>query len=92
MSIGPDPFFPVDTDATNFVSVLLANGDGFAGFGVREDPPNTSNFLIMFLDPRFVSLSVDYTAPAPAPEPASLTLLGLGLAGIGVRRWRQRKQ
>jgi hypothetical protein len=63
MSIGPDPFFPVDIDATNFVSVLFANGDGFAGFNVREDPPNTLTFLVMFLEPRFVSLSVDYTAP-----------------------------
>jgi hypothetical protein len=73
------------------VSAVFANGDGFTGFDVREDPPNTSNFLVMFVDPRFVSLSVDYTAPAPVPEPASLTLLGLGLAGLGARRWRQRK-
>jgi PEP-CTERM motif len=91
VSIGPDPFFPVNLDTTNFVSALFANGDGFAGFDVREDPANTSNFLVMFLDPRFVSLSVDYTAPAPVPEPASLTLLGLGIAGMGARRYRQRK-
>jgi len=90
MSIGPDPFFPVDIDATNFISVLFANGDGFGGFSVREDPPNTSNFLVMFLDPRFVSLSVDYTAPAPVPEPASLLLLGFGLAGVVSHRYRRR--
>lgn len=36
-------------DVTSFVTDLVANGGAFAGFSVREEPANTSNFLVMEL-------------------------------------------
>lgn len=37
-------------DVTGFVADLVMNGATFAGFSVREEPANTSNFLVMSLE------------------------------------------
>jgi hypothetical protein len=37
-------------DATSFVTDLVANGETFAGFNVREEPANASNFTVMSLE------------------------------------------
>jgi hypothetical protein len=36
-------------DVTSFVADLAAHGETFAGFNVREEPANTSNFTVMSL-------------------------------------------
>ncbi len=37
-------------DVTNFVAGLAADGQAFAGFNVREEPANSTNFTVMFLE------------------------------------------
>lgn len=54
-------------DVTSFVADLVADGETFAGFNVREEPANTSNFLVMAIEsgPPVV-LSIDFTAEQKA--------------------------
>lgn len=37
-------------DVTTFVTTLLDNDPIFAGFSIREEPANTDNFTVMFLE------------------------------------------
>jgi hypothetical protein len=87
LNLGVGSFF-VTADATSLVSNLLASGNNFVGFNLREDPANSPNFLVMFVDEPGAglgpSLSIDFS---PVPEPGTLALLGTGLA-ILVRRQR----
>jgi len=46
-------------DVTSFVANLVRNGDTFAGFNIREEPANVSNFGVMFI--AFCGLSIDYS-------------------------------
>jgi hypothetical protein len=49
-------------DVTSFVSDLAAGGGTFAGFNVREEPANASNFLVMNLALTGVPvLSIDFS-------------------------------
>ncbi|HJS17829.1 MAG TPA: hypothetical protein VJ785_03720 [Anaerolineales bacterium] len=49
-SVGPGGTQTLNIDVTPFVAELVENGRTFAGFTVREDPPNTSNFGVMRLE------------------------------------------
>lgn len=54
-------------DVTSFVAGLVAEGQGFAGFNVREDPANAANFLVMRLEGLAGNvlplLSIEFTPP-----------------------------
>jgi hypothetical protein len=77
-------------DTTSLVDSLMGGSSAFAGFNVREEPPNTPNFTVMILDVNSTSpaLTIDFTEPLPEPSP--LWLLGTVLVGLlGLRRLRQ---
>jgi hypothetical protein len=62
-------------DARAFLHSLVTSGEAFAGFNIREDPANPSNFIVLsFAAPR---LSVDFTAQVP--EPSGILVLTAGL-------------
>ena len=64
-TFGVDPIGTqtVTLDVTGFVAGLFAGGGPFAGFGVREEPSNTSNFTVMSLDGQYTPvLFVDFSA------------------------------
>lgn len=64
-TFGVDPIGTqtVTLDVTGFVAGLFAGGCPFAGFGVREEPANTSNFTVMSLDGQYTPvLFVDFSA------------------------------
>ena len=88
MNVGVGSFF-VTADATSLVSKFRPRGNNFVGFNLREDPANTRNFLVMFVDEPGAglgpSLRIDFS---PTPEPGTLALLGTGLA-ILVSRHRR---
>jgi len=54
-------------DVSSFVAGLVAEGQGFAGFNVREDPANAANFLVMRLEGLAGNvlplLSIEFTPP-----------------------------
>ena len=53
-------------DVTSFLAELTANGAAFAGFNVREEPPNSANFTVMALELNGTPvLSIDFL-PGPA--------------------------
>ena len=73
-TFGVDPIGTqtVTLDVTGFVAGL-AGGGPFAGFGVREEPANTSNFTVMSLDGQytpvlFVDAWIRATLPTRQPR------------------------
>ena len=44
--VGANPFA---LDVTSFFSASAGNGQPFVGFNLREEPPNSSNFMVMSL-------------------------------------------
>src|SRR5688572_10352585 len=51
-------------DATAFLSDLVTTGGSFAGFNLREEPANDSNFIVLFFakdGPPRPRLSIDFT-------------------------------
>ena len=50
VSVGPVGTQRLTFDVTSFVAGLVASGQTFAGFNVREEPANTQNFVVMFLE------------------------------------------
>jgi hypothetical protein len=49
-SVDPSGTQLVNFDVTSFVADLVVRGETFAGFDVREEPANGSNFIVMWLD------------------------------------------
>ncbi len=50
-SVGQKPGWQTLTfDVTSFVTGLVGNSETFAGFNFREEPANTSNYLVMYID------------------------------------------
>jgi hypothetical protein len=79
-------------DATVFLESLLTSGEAFAGFNVREDPANPSNFTVFNVLDYEPRLSIDFVAQA-VPEPSPVSLLGAGLLAIlFVKRLRGRRK
>lgn len=80
-------------DASSFVRGLLSSGEAFAGFNLREDPPNKPNYLVLYFETRSPyyapRLSVDYTV-RPVPEPVPILLLAAGLMALALPRLRRR--
>jgi hypothetical protein len=61
-SVAPSGVPTLFFDVTRFVADLVSNGGTFAGFNVREEPANTSNFVIMQLALSGVPvLSIDFS-------------------------------
>jgi hypothetical protein len=61
-SVGPNGVQTLFFDVTDFVADLVSNSRTFAGFNVREEPANTSNFVIMQLALSNVPvLSIDFS-------------------------------
>lgn len=61
--VDPSGTQTVTLDVTGFVAGLVAGGGPFAGFNVREEPANASNFLVMSLDLQYTPvLSIDFSA------------------------------
>ena len=61
-SVGPNGVQTLFFDVTDFVADLVSNSRTFAGFNVREEPANTSNFVIMQLALSGVPvLSIDFS-------------------------------
>jgi hypothetical protein len=96
MILNPPGSQSVVFDATSFVAGLVTGGVGFAGFNVREDPANASNFAVMFFStgaaPDFGAapeLSVDFTAPIPEPNTYALMLTGLLMLGAAATTRKQ---
>jgi hypothetical protein len=88
-TVGPAPT-GLNFDVTSFLSDLQNSGATFAGFNLREDPPNQFNFVVMSLSMGVYDapqLSVDYTV---IPEPTGLALFGLGGALLVLTRQRHR--
>jgi hypothetical protein len=65
-------------DSTAFINSLVAGGEPFAGFNIREDPANLSNFGVLYFLDAAPRLSVDFVARA-VPEPSVIWLLGVAL-------------
>jgi hypothetical protein len=49
VSVEPTGTQTLTFDVTSFVVDLATNGENFVGFNVREEPANTSNFIVMAL-------------------------------------------
>ena len=67
-------------DAKAFLDSLVQGGEAFAGFNLREDPANSSNFLVLFFNmdgPTAPRLSVE-----AVPEPSAISLFGVGLLAL----------
>ena len=50
VSLGPTGTQTLNFDVTAIVADLVANGATIAGFNLREEPANNTNFLVMFLE------------------------------------------
>lgn len=78
-------------DATAFLERLVTSGEPFAGFNIREDPANPSNFTVFFVLDNAPLLSVDFVAQT-VPEPSALSLVGASLLVLlrvtKLRGWR----
>ena len=63
VSVSPDGTQTLVVNVTSFVAELVANGGTFAGFNVREEPANSSNFQVMRLEglPGLPRLSIDFS-------------------------------
>jgi hypothetical protein len=77
-------------DATPLVETLVKSGERFAGFNLREEPPNVSNFLVLFFGkegPPRPQLSIDFTPPLqPVPESFGTWLAGASFLVLLVGR------
>lgn len=62
-------------DIQNFIDDLITTGQT-AGFNLREEPPNFSNFVVMSIDHNIGQLTVDF-APPVVPALANICILGL---------------
>jgi hypothetical protein len=82
-------------DVTGFVNNLADNGDQFAGFNLRENPPSASNFTLFNIDMNGLDsphLSITFE---PVPEPSVACLMGFGsislILRIRIEKWRSRR-
>lgn len=66
----------VELDVTSFVSDLVGARAPFAAFDVGEEPPNRSNYLVMFIEGALPRLTIDYA------EVSAGTLSALGPANL----------
>lgn len=76
VEINPPGSKAVWFDATTFIGNLLTNGKQFAGFNVREEPANRSNFTVLFFTMDGLGapqLSVDFIVPETATKPKDPT-------------------
>ena len=79
-------------DATALLEGLLTGREVFAGFNIREDPANLSNFTVFNVLDVAPRLSIDFVAQA-VPEPSAISLLGASLlAVLSVTRIRGRRK
>jgi hypothetical protein len=83
-TLKPSGSYDVSIDATAFLQDLITGGKWFAGFNVREDPPNRSNYTVLFFSTKWPTaprLSVDYVTQE-VPEPSVFLLFGAGALAL----------
>jgi len=79
-------------DVTDFIDSLISSGETFAGFNVREEPANTSNFTVLFfnMDETVPRLSVDFT-PSAVAVGGSVTSISPRWGTVICQNWTTRK-
>jgi hypothetical protein len=56
------------------IASLVTDGEMYAGFNFREDPPNDQNFGVIGLDNYVAFLRIDFTPPANVPETVAIDI------------------
>lgn len=69
-----------EIDVTDAVRALVASGAAFAGFTLREDPPNAPNYVVMFVEmgPNAPVLRIAASSPPPPPPPVGCVVVAGG--------------